>query len=399
MTIISFFGVLLALSAIPIFLRGSTLSRLAVAIALLVIHIGITQVYYIYTKTTIADAYSYYYYGAYFAQFGWSTLGTVFVGHVTQLIKKTAGASYLDCFMVFQAFGVWGLILLMRTFHEIYEKVQTKETNLPYLLLFLPSIHFWTSAVGKDGPVFFAVALSTWSVMSLRARVVPFCISVGLMVLFRAHIALAVGIAISLAALRHKDFTLGQKALLLSAAVVGTGVLFAAVRSTFNVDLTDPTSLSQFMEARGAAEASDVSSSSLGSSSFWFRLMSLLFRPFFFDAKNFFGLVASVENLGSAFMFGYLLLHFRDVRMLMKHVLVIRFSVYLSFVLICILAVLNYNVGLGLRERVMVYPPLFCLLVATSAFRKAKAIGGRGQPAAATRVGGPRAAPERLPAA
>ena len=398
MTIISFFGVLLALLAIPIFLRGATFSRLAVAIALVALHLAVTQVYYIYTKTSIADAYSYYYFGSYFDQFGWSELGTVFIGHVTQVIKRSIGATYLDCFMVFQAFGVWGLVVVMRTFHEIYDKVQTKETNLPNVLLFVPSVHFWTSAVGKDAPVFFAVALSTWSVMSLRTRIVPFCIAIGLMVLIRAHIALAVAIAISLAALRHKDFTSGRKALLLSVALVGTGVLFAAVRSTFDVDLTNPASLAQFMEARGAAEASDLSSSSLGSSSFWFRLISLLFRPFFFDARNFFGLVASIENVGAVFLFGYLLFHFRDVRTLMRHVLFMRFSIYLSMILICILAVLNYNVGLGLRERVMVYPPLFCLLVATSAYRKAKAAAAKAQVTATTRVGAPGAPPERLPA-
>ena len=127
-------------------------------------------------------------------------------------------------------------------------------------------------------------------------------------------------------------------------------------------------------------------------------MISLLFRPFFFDARNFFGLVASIENVGAVFLFGYLLFHFRDVRTLMRHVLFMRFSIYLSMILICILAVLNYNVGLGLRERVMVYPPLFCLLVATSAYRKAKAAAAKAQVTATTRVGAPGAPPERLPA-
>ena len=399
MTIISFFGVLLALLAIPIFLRGATYARLAIGLALIVIHLAVTQVYYIYTKTNIADAFSYYYYGGYFNQFPWSTLGTVFVGHVTQLLKKSFGATYLDCFMVFQAFGACGIILLMRIFHEIYEKVQAKETSLLSLILFLPSLHFWTSAIGKDAPVFFAVALATWSMLNISARKIPLIISIVVLIFFRVHVALAAVVALSLASLIEPRFTVGRKAMLLVIALIGTSFLLSSVQSTFSVDLTDASSVSKFMDARGAAEATDFTSTGLNSSIF-LRLIGLLFRPFFFDARNAFGLVASVENLGSLYMFGYLILNFRSVKHLSKNVLFVRFCLFLTALIILMLAPLNYNVGLGLRERVMIYPPLFSLFLATLAFRRTKASAKRPQAVVATRpVAGSMDRPDRLPAA
>jgi hypothetical protein len=294
-------------------------------------------------------------------------LNTVFVGKAVQGLKHGLGATYFDCFMIFQAFGTWGIVILMRTFREIHEKTQTEETNLPLYLLFLPSIHFWTSAIGKDAPVFFAVALCTWSVLKISRRRISFLISITLMALCRPHIALAAGLSIALASLIHGQFSLGRKILLLGFSVLCAGVLLSAVRSSFGVDVTNPASLSQFFEGRGAAEAYDTATTRLGSS-FLLRLFSLLFRPFFFDAKNAFGVIASIENIGSVVLFLYLVMHIASVFHLSKKVLFVRFCFIMLVVLSYILSVLNYNVGLGLRERVMMIPPLLCLFVATSAF-------------------------------
>jgi hypothetical protein len=47
----------------------------------------------------------------------------------------------------------------------------------------------------------------------------------------------------------------------------------------------------------------------------------------------------------------------------------VRYTIALSVVLILLLALVNYNVGLGLRQRTMVISPLLSLFVAAWAYR------------------------------
>jgi hypothetical protein len=109
---------------------------------------------------------------------------------------------------------------------------------------------------------------------------------------------------------------------------------------------------------------------SLNTASFPMRLLSLLFRPFFVDARNMLGIVASVENLFILLMFFYFLFRWREVIDLYRKVFFIRFSAVLTLSLILLLAIVNYNVGLGLRERTMFLPPLLSIFVAVWAFRQ-----------------------------
>jgi hypothetical protein len=69
-------------------------------------------------------------------------------------------------------------------------------------------------------------------------------------------------------------------------------------------------------------------------------------------------------------MFFYFLFRWREVIDLYRKVFFIRFSAVLTLSLILLLAIVNYNVGLGLRERTMFLPPLLSIFVAVWAFRQ-----------------------------
>lgn len=107
MTIISAFAILVAFLAIPVFLRRPSLPHLGIAIAAIAVHIAVTAIYFDYSKSHLVDSFGYYYSGSVWASMSWSALSTAFVGKTTQILKIDLGASYLDCFMIFQAFGSW----------------------------------------------------------------------------------------------------------------------------------------------------------------------------------------------------------------------------------------------------------------------------------------------------
>jgi len=373
-TLIGFLGVLLAFAFVPFATRQMTLGRLNLIAVLLIVHLTSALIYYRYTQSNFVDAYGYYFAPRNFAGKSWAYLGSVLVGHVVQAMKFHLKASYLDCFIVFQTIGFWGIMVLMRSFSEIHEKACAKPTTLPTYILFLPSMQFWTSAIGKDAPMFFAISLCTWSALNFSKRKIVLVISVVIMLLLRPHIALATVIAFALASLSHSQVNAGRKILVLLVTLMAIGFLLSAVRSSFDVNLIDSDSLSRFMDTRSVNEATDTANSSIAGYGFFLRAIGLLFRPIFFDAANAFGFIASIENVGSILLFLYLAMHMREIVYMSGRVLFIRFALVLSMIFIAVLSLMNYNIGLGLRERVMVMPPLFSLFVARYAFGRGRVL-------------------------
>jgi hypothetical protein len=371
-TIVSLLAALMGLLILPLTLRPVTMSRIGIAIALWLIHMAVAVVYYAAVQKVVSDTQFYYYSGYYFDARPWSTLATVLVGHLTQLLKRGIGASYLDCFMFFQAVGYWGLMLMMRTFDEIHRRCGIQPMLLPTLILFLPSLHYWTSAIGKDAPLFFALNLCVWSALSFAERYKWLVLSVFIMMVFRPHIALITVLALAIAALVHGQFSVGRKFAIMAVGIVAGIFLASTLRTNLNIDVTNADSLGQFLEGRGAAEASDVGTTGYASAAVWLRIISMLFRPFFFDARSIPAVVASFENVGSVLLIGYLIRYQRDVRFLARRVFFVRFMIVLVIILLIILGMFSYNVGLALRQRVMPMVPLLALFVSIWVARMAE---------------------------
>lgn len=341
----------------------ATTARFFMAVGMLLAHGIATAAYYSYTGHNGGDAVWYYYDWYHWASHPFS-LGTVAALQFTQLLKGTFGASYIDCYIFFQSIGFFGIILLMRSFQEIHDKLGAEWTPLSSYILFLPSMYFWTSGIGKDSLLFFAISLSVWSMIAFKRRIAFLAFSLTIMILFRAHIALAVVTSVAIAAFFHRGISTGKKIGLLALSLVAAASLVGSVRATINVDVTDPNSISMFLERRGAIPVSATGATAVRDAPAVVRLVSLLFRPFFFDANGIFGFITSVENIGSILLFIYMIKNWKMLKNLSSEVFFIKFCVFLSVILIAMLTLIYYNVGLGVRERVMVFPPLFCVFVA-----------------------------------
>jgi hypothetical protein len=237
-------------------------------------------------------------------------------------------------------------------------------------LLFLPSVNFWTTAVGKDAPLFFAISLCTWAMLRLRQRLVYAAIALGIMMLFRAHIALMAAAALALASLIGAQVSIGRKIGLMTVAGLGGWLALNAVQNTLGVDAMSASAVNDFLNEQNRVYATVGGGTSLGNAPWLVRVVSLLFRPFFFDSRGILGLIASVENVGVLAAFLYLTFYWRDVAFLSRRVLFIRFVLLFAVIILLSLTLVYYNIGLGLRQRVMAYPMVYSLLVALWSMRR-----------------------------
>lgn len=361
--IVGLAGAAITVAAIPISSVRLTTGRTLLALSLMVLHVAACVGYYFYVQHNPADTATYYFDRHHFGDDSFQ-FGMIFVIKATQVLKSWLGGSYFECFLFFQGIGFWGVMLLMRCLQEINHKMGAPQSTVQNYLLFLPSVHFWTVAIGKDGPLFFAVTLCIWAALNWKKRWVCFGLGLATMVLFRPHIALIVVMAVAAAAALHPAVSFGRKVALLTLTAVGGLILAGTIQSTFHVDVMSANSLATFVAERNDVASKVGGSTTFGNASLFIRFTSLLFRPLFFDARNFLGMVASIENLGSVLLFSYLLKNWGTLRVLSKRVFFIKFCAMLVLILIITLTAVNYNVGTGLRERVMVIPPLFCIFMA-----------------------------------
>lgn len=369
MTAVSLFGILLNLMILPFAFVQKSRQRLAIFMLLLIMHVAASVAYYLYAQTTSADSSLYYDPPQILTDLP-TGLGTMFVIRLTQWIKSATGGSFLDLFLIFQAFGFWGIILLMRTLEEISLELGQKQPAITFLMLFLPGLHFWTSAIGKDSALFFGASFAVWAAMHLRARFIQFGLAVFVIMLFRPHIALIAVIALAGAATLDRRAKGYVKLLLLAAASVGAIVVAGTVQTSLNVDVGSAESVGDFFARQSEIAGRMAGGSAVVGAAYPIRLVSLLFRPLFVDAGGAFGLIASFENLFMLFIFGSLLTSFRESLRLAREVFFLRFALFFAVALMLLLALVYYNVGLGLRQRAMYMPGLLTFFAALVAVRR-----------------------------
>jgi hypothetical protein len=361
MTFVGLSGIALSFLAFFWFSPRTDNTRLALFAMISMLHIIAAYIYYLYVQTNDADTKLYYYdpFGFFGEGFG---LSTVFVVWLTQSMKLAFGGTYLDYFMLYQVLGIWGLALVFRSMDEAAMALNVDLPPVAYALMFLPGMYFWTSAIGKDAPLFLACALAVWSMFSIRTRWFWFGVAIAIMILFRIHIALITMAALAIALVSGRGVPIAARILLGAIATVSAVYLFATLQSELSVDLSSVGSIAGYVEKQTGLATQGVDDT-LARSSFFVKAFSLLYRPLFVDADSLFGLVASLQNL---VIIAFTFLFIRNFRLwieLIRGSLAIRFATIHFVSLYLLLSFIYYNVGLGLRQREMATPALLLVFV------------------------------------
>lgn len=366
--IVALLGLVISLFAYLIAFPQPHQRRFDIYIALFAFHLIATLAYWTLSFESAMDAFTYYRDPYNFIDKNPFEQGTYFVVHMTQFIRNTLGGSFLDHFLFFQCFGMIAMALLLRIFWEVAESLDITVPPAAYFLLFLPGLHFWSVAIGKDGLMMMGVVLSAWSVMKLPKRAIWFAVALAIMVVIRPHVAAIamVGLAASLAL--GKQLKLPVKIALAPVALVGFAFVAGKVYEQFNVQ--DLESFSRVIDYQQGLGEEYGGGADLESLPYPLKLFSLLFRPMFVDAEGVPELAASGENVVLLFVFGYLLYHWKVVFRLMRNVGFVVYGVTYSTILILLLAAVNYNIGLGQRQKMMAVPVVIVLWATVYMYRR-----------------------------
>lgn len=370
--IVSLLGLVISLFAYLLAFPEPHQRRFDVYGALLALHVLATIAYWLMSFESGMDAFLYYRDPEGFFNKSAFTSGTYLVVHLVQHIRLTLGGSFLDHFLFFQCFGMIAVALIIRCYNEVAESLGMNVPLVVYATVFLPGLHFWSVAIGKDGLMIMAIALSVWCSIQIHKRVIWMALAVLLMVLIRPHIAGIVMAAITGALLISKQLSSRVRLVLAPIAMIALIFVGGLAAQRFGVTL-DPDSFSNFVETQQGLGDRFGSGADLSSQPLPMKMIALLFRPLFVDAEGMMGWAASAENAILLSIFAYIAYNWRLLLMLTKNVFYVPFCVIFASILIVLLSLVNYNIGLGQRQKMMALPAVLLIFATLYLYKRYRA--------------------------
>lgn len=282
--------------------------------------------------------------------------------------------SLLGSFLVNNIVGFLGLLAFQGSLNFATENKNKRTKQLAMLIVLLPSVSFWSSALGKDSISFMATGFALWAALKLEKRTILMTFAIFMMFLVRPHmagmmiIALAFSMVLSAKVSLVRRFMMGLAALLIAAALVPFALQYAGVE-----DPSSAGSVAGYMESRQGANLGGESSVDIASMSLPMKLFTYVFRPIIFEARNAFTLAAAIDNLILLYLFiagGYAFFmkkaqNFTENRKFMW--------VYVGLAWF-VLAMTTANLGISMRQKWMFAPVLIFLLISLVGKEKKKLV-------------------------
>jgi len=318
--------------------------------------------YVLYSLGNSADSVSYYQSAKTGAPaFQW---GTSFVEYLTYFLISFLDLSYLSCFLVFNAIGSIGYISFDGTIRELNFSKRLFARHLVSLVIFLPSISFWSSAIGKDAIAFTACILALRASLKLASRWPLGVLAIALMLLVRPHMGALLLISMLIDVLSSKKLPILKKlGLFLLVGIASISILPLVIQQIGLVDGVFADSVSIYIEQRQSYNQEGGGGVDISGLPLPLQLGTYLFRPFFFDVNSALALAASFENLTLVCLFCGAVINILKGQRIPQGTptLFLGFYALASWL---ILAVTTANLGIALRQKWMFLPFLIYLSVA-----------------------------------
>jgi hypothetical protein len=296
--------------------------------------------------------------------------GTFFVISLTKIFSDSLGLSIYETLLIYNFIGVIGLLLLGHVLLDSWPYKDALRRYIPYLILLLPGMSFWTSVIGKDSIAFFAVCLALYASINLKKRHHLFLIASIVMYVIRPHIATIMLISMALSFTFEKNISLLYKLASISIiSILSTLLIPFALNYSGLGETTSLSDTTDYIESRQKYNQKGGGGINISSLSLLEQFFAYLFRPLFFDAPGVLGIAVSFENL---FILTLFILYFvKGLRQsFINRPAGAIYNLIFLFIGLSILATTTANLGISIRQKTMLLPSLFYLIVLSAYHKK-----------------------------
>ena len=256
--------------------------------------------------------------------------GTEFIVEVNGLVSLISGRSHLASSMIFSWLAYIGLLCFVSALRISFLNIRVR--TYAAALLLLPSLLFWTSALGKDSWMIFGMGVFCLGAAKLMGGLPQGLILATIggyaTALVRPHITalLLLGLGASLPG-RWKGKGLVATAMALAVVLLLSSVVSAVSAKLlpgFEGGVTEVLALTAERTMIGGSSVEVSAPNSLAS--YPAALISVLMRPFLFEVSSLLALLSAVESTGIAAWLAWRYRAFRELSRRFFDVAYIRFS-------------------------------------------------------------------------
>ncbi|EOX3829454.1 hypothetical protein ACU440_002895 [Vibrio alginolyticus] len=264
------------------------------------------------------------------------------------------GVGPLGMSLIYNIFGYLGVVFFYASVIKVVSYPSNTALILIKLLFLLPSMHFWTSGIGKDSLFFFSVGLLVYSAIDINKNIISICFIIVLMMLIRPHMAGVLIISLSFSLMISRGTSLYFRAsffvlsLLLTSLIVPFGLKYAGVEGGVS-------GVDSYIQERETKNTSGGSSIDLTSMSPPEKFFSYLFRPLPYEVNGVSQFLASIDNMILMLIFIYAL--YCKIRYKINN-LNFHSSILWFYALgsLFILSFTSANLGIAVRQKWMFIP-------------------------------------------
>ena len=286
--------------------------------------------------------------------------GTYFILALNYYPSNILDLSYFTGTMIYSLIGFIGLTYFFIIAVELIpNNPEYKGYYLFPMLFFLPNLHFWSCAVGKDTLLFFCIAIFTYGLLQPVKRLPLVILGLLLAYFIRPHMTLFMLLGFGMAFFSGKNISAVQRILFLGVMIGIAIAILPKVMEFAKIEEGTVDSFKEFSTSKATLLSTASSSSAVDISSYPFplKVFTFLFRPFFFDINGIPALLASFENL-ILLILSFTVIKNKPLQTFRNAPFVIQGMVY--FLIIGTLAFSQSlgNVGIMIRMRNMFLPGL-----------------------------------------
>jgi len=286
------------------------------------------------------------------------SLGTAAVVWLTLIPAGLFKLSYLATSLVYNIIGTLGYLSLDSMLRSLAADKSLFVKKLASLVILLPSISFWSSAIGKDALAFTATCLALWSVLHLQKRALLTLLSIALMLIVRPHVALILVLSLALDLIFKRQVSPLLRVFIFAILSGALLLLIPFVSSKLAIsDVSDFSEVSAFIDKRQGYNQEGGGGIDISGMPLYLQMSSYLFRPALFDVNSMLSMAAAIDNL---ILFVVLaiavsgILRGRRLTSVPSHI----FMLVYSSVLLAIFSATTANLGIAIRQKWMFLPML-----------------------------------------
>jgi hypothetical protein len=279
-------------------------------------------------------------------------IGIFAIASLVSFFSVGMGLPFESINFVFSILGVVGMLFLYSAFDHLTQSSTSTQRFLAKYWLLLPSVSYWSCAMGKEPIAFLAVGLFVWSLISISQRKTAFVLGTLMMFFVRPHVAIMMvaGLAVGLILAGTKRPLLAISMIML---FITTSYFFLdSFLSIFGLGNIDE--VSAYLEDRQSANQEGGGAIDVTQLGLFSRLLTYLYRPTLIEASGMLGLAAAVENLLLVFFTIYgLATYWRGQAIATMQ----RGAMFFYFIATWgMLSYVTSNLGIAVRQKWMLVP-------------------------------------------